>query len=465
MKLNIVHKFALLSIGVTVTISTGLNLLVTNILTTGLLQHEARITSQAIYTVTNIDLTPAAFHRAIGNRNYDTFEYIWSHLRQIPGAFRMKVYGAERQVVWANEPQLIGKTYRDNEELEKSLAGSVQVEMGKAKQEHEYERGIVPEGEILEIYVPLFSPGDGNAYGVIELYKHSTGFFASKRQLNRIVWTAGIGGGLMLYVSLLGLFRSAMREQMRLQKIETRYAQIELELEVARSLQQSLLPTELPRVDGFSLAAYHEACREIGGDFYDALVTQNGSVALALADGEGKGIPGALLMVEARSVLRTQIDHSVGVASVMRAVNDALVAEGDHSGTATAFLAKLDAEAKTIACCSGGHCPALFVSDGHARWVDAGGPILGFQSGLEYEEETVALRSGDVLLMYTDGVTEAMDPEGALFGRQRLAELLVDASHDGRAQAVVAEVRAALRRFRAGAAQSDDTAMVCLAVD
>lgn len=463
MKLNVLQKFTLLSIGATVVIVVGLSVLVSSLLTRWLFDHEAAITSQALRTVTAVDLPPTVFRRAVREQDTRVFEYIWQHLHRIPDAFRIKFYDSTGKVVWSDEPRLIGKTYEGNEELEKALAGRVVVEMGLLKEEHEFEKLVAPEQEILEIYVPLIGDRD-QRYGVVELYKYPISFLRSRRTLLVIVWGGGVASGLVLYLSLFGLFRGALREQMRLEKVERRYDEVEVELKVAGTIQKRLLPAELPEVPGFDIAARHEPSRLIGGDYYDAFWAKDGTLILAVADSEGKGIPGALMMVETRQLLRASADATTCACTTVEALNESLSADKGPARLVTMFLARLDPATKMLRYCSAGHCPGLLARDGQVTRLDVGGMPLGVVATAGYEEGVCRLAAGDVVLLYTDGITEAANSEGQMFGMERLQGTLHRLAGLGSAAAVLQGVNAAVAGFIGGRPLADDVTVMCVTV-
>jgi len=464
LKLNVLQKFTLLSIGATVGVVVILSLLVSGILTRWLIGHEARITAEAIRTVTSIDLPPEEFERVVREEENARFEYIWSHLRQIPEVFRVKVYDRHGRIVWSDEQKLIDRVYEDNEELDEALEGRVVVETGELKEEHEFERPLAPEREILEIYAPLIDAADGTVYAVFEVYKHPVSFFRSRDRLLAVVWAGGAGGGAVLFLSLFWMFRRALLEQRRLQEVEKEYADIELELKVAQRIQKRLLPAELPDVPGFALTAYHQPSREIGGDYFDAFRTEDGHLMLVIADGEGKGIPGALVIAETRQLLRVHAGTRSGTNAALEAVNKSLAGTAGPAQIVTALLAGLDAAAGALTYCSAGHCPALLFHHGRIEELDVGGPALGMDPSARYVEGSVRLSPGDAVLLYTDGVTEADGPGGDMFGAARLRDVFGRSAAEGSAQGILDDINAALAEFIAGRPRGDDTTMVCLCV-
>jgi serine phosphatase RsbU (regulator of sigma subunit) len=462
---NVVHRFTIRSIFATVLVAVGLTGVVSKIVTRDLLEDEGQITADALRIVTSTDLPPARFTETVESGDPKRFEYIWQHVDRLPDVFRMKVYDRHGTIVWSDEEELIGKLYEENEELEEALAGSVVVEMGEVKEEHEYEAEEFPESELMEIYVPLLTPGDRSVYGVVEIYKHPQEYFAHKRRMVRRIWMAGLGGGLILFFVLHGLFQGALRENLRLQSIERQLAAVELEMKAAGELQSETMPSELPDVPGFRLGAHHETSREVGGDYYDAFAVPDGSFALVVADSEGKGMPGALVTAEVHEHFHVQATRLPGSADVVSEVNRQLAGESSPERMVTAFFARLRPEAGELVCCSAGHCPALLLRDGTVRKLNAGGVPVGLTHAAEYEEETVELEPGDVLLVYTDGVTEAADAAGEQFGAERLEAVLRGAGIPADPDAVVATVRKAVDDFTGGADPADDTTILCLVAE
>ena len=465
MKVNVLQKFTILSAGATLVVAGALGLLVSTVLSRNLLSREAQITAEALRTITNVDLPPDVFARAVREHDAVLFGYLWSHFRQIPEVFRLKIYDSKGTVVWSDEPLLIGKTFADNEELAEALGGEVAVEMGKPKTEHEFERPLAPEQETLELYVPLISQSDRSVYAVVEIYKLPASFLATRRYWLQMIWAGAGGGGLLIFLSLFGLFRGALREQNRLSRIERQYAEIDFEMKAAGAIQRKLLPAGLPTVPGVSMAVFHHPCRDIGGDYYDAFLLSDGTLAIIMADSVGKGIPAALLAAQTQAVLRAQVETASGPASAIAAANRALTARGQSSLFVTVFLARIDPAGRRITYCNAGHCPGLLARRGAIALLDKGGLPLGVEPSAEYEQGEIPLQAGDILLTYTDGVTEAMNVQGEMFGSRRLEETLAKSSAHGEPEKILQAIRDALDGFRDPAQPQDDETMMCLALD
>ena len=225
-----------------------------------------------------------------------------------------------------------------------------------------------------------------------------------------------------------------------------------------------MLPASLPKIEGLSVAGYHQPCREIGGDYYDAFRAQDGSLVMVVADNEGKGIAGALLMVQTRSLLHVFSNTVGGTKTVVQALNRELVTGGYPIRFVTMLLCRLNLTSRTLTFCNAGHCPAFVVHQGQITALNAGGLVLGIEESVTYDEGSIQLESGDTVLLYTDGITEAFNPESEVFGFDRLRNALLSAARSESAEEVLAAVNAAVADFRMGRGCSDDIAMLCVRV-
>src|SRR5918999_693612 len=202
---------------------------------------------------------------------------------------------------------------------------------------------------------------------------------------------------------------------------------IEQELQVARSIQQAALPKEVPTLEGWQITPYYQPAREVGGDFYDFFELDDGRLGLVVGDATGKGVPAALVMASTRSMLRAvaQAMGSSSLGEVLGRVNDPLVADIPPNMFVTCFYAILDPEKGTLSYANAGHdLPYVRSSGGDAEELRARGMPLGLKPGMSYEEGEVSLREGNCVLFYSDGLVEAHDPKGEMFGFPRLRALV-----------------------------------------
>ncbi len=206
---------------------------------------------------------------------------------------------------------------------------------------------------------------------------------------------------------------------------------IEQELQVARQIQQELLPETMPTLDGWRIATYYGPAREVGGDFYDFLELEDGRLGLVLGDATGHGMPAALVMATTRGMLRAVVQSLESPGEVLARVNEALVADIPPSTFVTCFYGILDPESGRFSYANAGHNLPCRRHDGQADELRARGMPLGLMPGMSYEEKEAVLEVGDSTLFYSDGLVEAHDPEGEMFGFPRLRRLVEHAAEEG----------------------------------
>ncbi|MBM4131498.1 HDOD domain-containing protein, partial [bacterium] len=225
---------------------------------------------------------------------------------------------------------------------------------------------------------------------------------------------------------------------------------LEQQLSAAREIQQRLLPRELPQLPGFRLAATNVSCLQVSGDTYDCLRLSGGHVALSIADVSGKGMPAALLTGTLQASLRALARVTDDPGLLLEAANDALFESTDPERFATIFLAALEPDASGLRYASAGHNPPLLLrTDGTVHWLKPAGTPLGMIPEMTYPVSRVPLAPGDLVVAYTDGVTEATDPQGNEFAEAGL-EAVVRAAAAGGPQAVIDAVLEAVGAHLSG---------------
>ena len=236
-------------------------------------------------------------------------------------------------------------------------------------------------------------------------------------------------------------------------------AKLEREMRTAAEIQQALLPNRQRSGAFFEAAAATLPCRSIGGDFFDYIDRPDGSLAFALGDVAGKGPPAALLGALMQGSLAAEGSAGAGPAATMTTVNTALVRRGIQGRFVTLFYAVLHPDGRLIYCNAGHNAPMLVTAAGVSR-LETGGMVVGLFDGTPFAEGTVSLRPGDYLLLFSDGVSEAMNADGEEYGDDRLLECLAGMTGSA-CEPRLQEIFAGVERFTAGAAQHDDvTAMV-----
>src|SRR5215208_519889 len=202
---------------------------------------------------------------------------------------------------------------------------------------------------------------------------------------------------------------------------------VEQELELARSIQQASLSKEVPTLEGWQIAPFYRPAREVGGDFYDFFKLDDDRVGVVVGDATGKGVPAALVVSATSSMLRAvvRVLGSSSPGEVLSQVNETLVARIPQNMFVTCFYAILDPKSATLSYANAGHdLPYLRRSDGDVEELRARGMPLGLMPGMGYEENEIELGADEGVLFYSDGLVEAHDPQGEMFGFPRLRALV-----------------------------------------
>jgi sigma-B regulation protein RsbU (phosphoserine phosphatase) len=231
---------------------------------------------------------------------------------------------------------------------------------------------------------------------------------------------------------------------------------LEGQLEVARQVQLELLPAQDPQLEGFDISAYNFPTEEVSGDYYDWVRIYDDQIGIVVADVSGKGVPAALLMAFLRASLRAAIHIGYAPHISMAKVNYLLWESIERNQFVTAFYSVLDASNRTLAYTNAGHSPPLLLEkDGSARFIERGGLPLGMFRDTRYYEYYLSLEPGQMLVLYTDGVTEATNPGGEEYGSERL-ESAVRAGRHLSARELIDFIHRDVVRWTDGKGASDD---------
>jgi sigma-B regulation protein RsbU (phosphoserine phosphatase) len=271
----------------------------------------------------------------------------------------------------------------------------------------------------------------------------------------------------------LAIQRAGLVEQLRarLDQLEAAQAQLarkerlEREMELARQVQQSLLPQGFPDLPGFRFAAQCVPARQVGGDFYDVIPLGGGAFGLAIADVSDKGMPAALYMALARSLLRAEAQRERSPEAVLRTVNRLLLELAAPSLFVTLFYGVVEPGTRQLTYVRAGHEAPYILRDGKLRPLSGEGIALGLldPGGFRVSEEQLELYPGDRLILFTDGLTDVFDPAGQIYDRERLEQLLLG-SRAVPLEALCESVFAALARFQGESDQFDDMTMLVVEV-
>jgi sigma-B regulation protein RsbU (phosphoserine phosphatase) len=255
----------------------------------------------------------------------------------------------------------------------------------------------------------------------------------------------------------------AALESVRLHRVQVEKQRQDKELQIAREIQRSLFPSEVPSVPGFEIAATSRSCYEVGGDHYDFIPLEDGRLAFAVADVSGKGTPASILMASVHASLRA-LAGSAPIPPLMDRLNRFLFESTQLNRYATLFYAELDPRKGRLGYANAGHIPPYRLSRNSVERLEAGGPALGMLEGTRFDAGETALAPGDVLAVVTDGVTEALSPDDREFGDGRVVETLRGARTQS-ASAILEALVAAVETWTGERGCSDDlTALVLKAV-
>jgi len=312
-----------------------------------------------------------------------------------------------------------------------------------------YKEATIKEGLVSQLTVAM--QFKGQAIGVLRLYSpRPMRFYEDDINLARVVASqcAVAITNARLYAEAIEGAR--MAEQMRL----------------AGLIQRKMIPERPPRIPRLDIAAAYIPCFDVGGDFYDFLKISDNCIVVAIADVMGKGMPAALMMSCFRSAVRAYVDIEGGgkaIQTITNKLNKMICGECSSGEFITFFYAVIDAEKGTITYCNCGHEPTVLIRDGQITELEKGGLVLGVDPQAEYEIETVELKDGDSLLFYTDGLIDAANFDGELWGRENLLETAKKFTTDS-AEQMMKNILGYRRRFVGLARQIDDTSIILVKV-
>ena len=231
-------------------------------------------------------------------------------------------------------------------------------------------------------------------------------------------------------------------------------------MNIARDIQMELLPKTFPRTSGIDMFAFSVPARHVGGDCYDVIDVGEGRLAITIGDVSGKGTPAAILMANVQAAVRALAESKIPAGELIGRVNRLVHGYTEDSVFITFFYSVLDTRTGELIYVNAGHNPPCILRrDGRREYLDAGGLVIGIMPGSEYEVGRVNLGAGDDLVLYTDGVTEATNPDDEMFGEERLEDLLLKHRHSS-AREIEEQVYTSIKDFAAGASQADDLTMV-----
>lgn len=279
-----------------------------------------------------------------------------------------------------------------------------------------------------------------------------------------LTWNTAVEFGIFLTVALsvAGLKRSLDHERSLKHELEQAYRRLDREQQIVGDLQRELLPAAPPALPGWRFAVHYATSTRAGGDYYDFFPLKDGRLGLVIADASGHGTPAAVVMAMLRALLHTAPEGLAAPRQVLEQLDTRLYGNTPRSIFATACWVTLDPRSGDLEYASAGHCPALVVRARSGRvepLTEGGGPPLGLFDAAAYPAGRARLEPGDMLVLYTDGLTEAMDPAHEMFGEERLCALL-EAGRDAELEEVRERLLDAWQRHVRGAPAEDDLTLL-----
>jgi len=308
-------------------------------------------------------------------------------------------------------------------------------------------RGVRWDESILNLLcVPLIAKAELS--GVLTVYNNKTGSAFADDDLRLLAIIAAQSAQIM--------------ENARLNENEKLFLKMREEVSLAARIQNDLLPHTVPEIPGYELAGRNIPAQEVGGDHFDFIPVDDHRIAICLGDVSGKGLPASLLMANLQATLRSQTLSSPSPKECVERANRLIYQSTGPEKFVTLFYCILDYRNHSLAFCNAGHeFPLLVSSDGSIRRLEAGGLAVGMLEDFPYSEETVQLKPGDVLVICSDGVAEAMNERQEQYGDARLAEML-RANPRESSQSVMEKVIADIRVHVGAAPQMDDITLVVM---
>jgi serine phosphatase RsbU (regulator of sigma subunit) len=249
-------------------------------------------------------------------------------------------------------------------------------------------------------------------------------------------------------------------ERERLVEIERQEQRRTVDLEQAAEIQRGILPRGTPEISNVDLCGHNAPCRTVGGDYYDFFPYEDGKVAVVLGDVAGKGMSAALLMSNLQARVQILAEQPFDLAKMMHKLDQSIAAKCPDNRFITMFFGVVDPMTRKVVYCNAGHNPPLLIrANGATTPLEAMGTVLGILPEVGYEQGESPFEPGDLLAIYSDGVTEAENPDGEEFGEKRLARLLAE-HRQSDSETIIAQVLEAVDQWTGGAPAADDVTLV-----
>jgi len=253
-------------------------------------------------------------------------------------------------------------------------------------------------------------------------------------------------------------------ENRRLLQEEIEKQKLEEEIELARQIQQNLLPSEIPKSEIFEISAINLPSKQVGGDYFDVMKLEKDKILVSIADVSGKGIPASLLMANLQAFIKLIIQQEFELDKATATINDLLTQNTSDGRFITFFWGIMDEKEKSFTYVNAGHNPPILIRNGKIIRLSEGGIILGvMKTIIPYNKNKISLQSGDTIVLFTDGVSEAMNTNSEEFGEDKLEDLCKNLSTLS-AQTALESIRKEVESFTDGAPQSDDLTLMVIKI-
>lgn len=237
--------------------------------------------------------------------------------------------------------------------------------------------------------------------------------------------------------------------------------QLESELELSQVIQRGLLPQQVPTIEGLNIAAFIRPAQIVGGDYFDFVDFQDGKPGLVMADVSGHGVSAGMFMSSMQTAFHTLVPQSDSPVDVLERLNHLYIHNINFTTFVTIFFGKYDPPTRMLSYANAGHSSAYLyrVATNQEIWLRPTGPAIGLSEGFTIRKEDIRLTPGDILLLYTDGITEAADQQGALWGEDNLADIIRQ-NPDSSAERLIQKILTALKNHTNGSPLEDDVTLM-----
>lgn len=284
--------------------------------------------------------------------------------------------------------------------------------------------------------------------GVIALGEKITKLPFTKEELD---FLTTLGNLSMISIENARLFEETLEKQ-----------RLEEELQIASDIQRKLLPSQCPEIENYEVAAVNIPSRQVGGDYYDCIKIDDQKYAFCIADVSGKGAPAALLMSNLQASLHVLLNTKLNIDEITSRINNLIYQNTSYDKFITYFIGILDLKNRTFTSVNAGHNPPyLFHKDRSFQTFNEGGLILGMMPNIPYDTETTQLKSGDCLVMFTDGVSEAMNAKEEEFEEKRIEECVIQ-NYQSSAENILNSLIESVKEFSKGQPQADDITILVI---